>query len=81
MLPTWRDAEIQSEIRKTRVQEANARQILNHLPGSGEQQLSAYDHALIHLGDWMVHAGEQLRSRCDESGQLEPRLRSAEQGC
>ncbi len=81
MLPTWRDAEIQSEIRKNRMQEASERRILNDLLETSEPELSTYDAALVRLGDWMVRAGEQLRSRCDDVSHAESALRSVEQGC
>jgi hypothetical protein len=81
MLPTWRDVEIQSEIRNVRLQEAVDRQILSDLPESGENQRSAAAAVLVHLGNWMIAAGEQLRSRYGDVNTLDPQLRSAEQGC
>ncbi|MGD2058953.1 MAG: hypothetical protein PVF85_03425 [Anaerolineales bacterium] len=81
MLPTWRDVEIQSEIRKQRVREAEARHIMNLLPEAGEADLPARAAALVRLGDWMVSVGEQLRTRYGGVAQVDPQLQSLEQGC
>jgi hypothetical protein len=81
MLPTWRDVEIQSEIRRQRVREAEARHIMNLLPEPSEVELSTRAAVLVRLGDWMVNAGEQLRTRYGDVAQMDPQLQSLEQGC
>ena len=81
MNPTWRDVEIQSEIRNVRLQEAVDRMTLGELPESGENERSTAAIALAGLGSWMITAGEQLRSRYGDVNTLDTQLRSAEQGC
>jgi hypothetical protein len=81
MLPTWQDVEIQSEIRKTRLQEAAAMRMLKQLPGPSNTSLSIYASALVRLGSWMVNTGEQLRSRYGDVNHMDAQLRSAGQGC
>lgn len=81
MLPTWRDVEIQSEIRKVRLQEAVDRHTLSELPESGQNERSAAAAGMVRLGSWMIAAGEHLRSRYGDVSTLETQLRSAEQSC
>ncbi|MGD2161756.1 MAG: hypothetical protein PVI81_01590 [Anaerolineales bacterium] len=80
MLPTWRDVELQTEIRRVRVQEAADWRILSQL-SNNNTELSAYATVLVSIGNWMVRTGEQLRSPYGDVGQIEKKLRSLEQGC
>jgi hypothetical protein len=81
MLPTWRDVELQNEIRQVRIQEAANWHILSQLPGRNDSDLSAHAILLVRLGDWMVRAGEKLQSQYSDAGQVDHKLRSLEQGC
>lgn len=81
MFPTWRDVEVQSEIRNTRMQEAAEWHILSQLPGSHNKDLTIYAGILARLGTWMVNVGQQLRSRYGEVASVEHSRLSIEQGC
>jgi hypothetical protein len=81
MLPTWRDVEIQSEIRKDRMREAATMYLLKQLPEPSETNLSIYAALLVRFGSWMVRTGEKLRLRYGDVSQMDAQLRSIEQGC
>jgi hypothetical protein len=81
MLPTWRDVEIQSELRKVREQEAAAWHTFKQLSEQEKTAIPSLAAALVRLGDWMIVAGEKLHKRYGEVGQADSQLRSLEQGC
>lgn len=81
MLPTWRDVEIQAEIRNVRMLEATAKQTVSRLPSSSRENRLSTEFLLVRLGTWMVSAGHKLRSRYGDVAKAEAQMRSLEQGC
>lgn len=81
MLPTWREVEVQSELRKARLQEAVQMRLSRQAELAQRQESGLLARFLVGLGTWMMSAGGELRSRYGEAHNLEAGLHSIQQGC
>jgi hypothetical protein len=81
MLPTESDIAVQLEIRKAQIQEAADWRMMRQLIESNKESISTFSSFLVHLGNWMVKTGHQLRSRYGNVPSVDAKMRSLEQGC